>query len=247
MTIDGDDPQGPEDFETLENDFDTDLDDQNEDTDADEGQPQRGGQGDEEAQQPSRGSARIQRLANERDTYAQEAATARAEAEASRRELQNLLNGQNRQASDAQEQQRLAQMEPWERAEHIARQTEQRTLGVVARLERSIADQGDKAAFAAMCASKPAVAKVSAEVEKLHSEQIRNGGTPPPRDVIAAFVIGQAVLNGAAKARTTQARTAATNVAREKAAPVNSSSDVRGGATKGETVARRERLQNFSI
>ena len=43
MTIDGDDPQGPEDFETLENDFDTDLDDQNEDTDADEGQPQRGG------------------------------------------------------------------------------------------------------------------------------------------------------------------------------------------------------------
>ena len=200
-----------------------------------------------EARQPTRGNARIQRLASERDTYAQEAAAARAEAEASRRQLAELLNGQNRQASAAQEQQRLAQMEPWERAEYIARQTQQQTQGIVARLERSIADQGDKAAFAAICATRPAVAKVSAEVEKLYTDQIRAGGTPPPREVIASYVIGQAVLNGAAKARTTQARAAAANVSRERAAPVTSGSDVRGSNSKSETVARRERLRDLSI
>lgn len=235
---------GGDDFDAIDDTLD--LDDQdnaNPDDLDDQGRPQ----GEQGAQQPSRGSARIQRLATERDTYAQEAAAARAEAEASRRELQALLSGQQRQSSEAQEQQRLAQMEPWERAEYIARQTEQRTLGVVARLERSIADQGDRAAFASMCATKPAVAKVSAEVEKLHAEQIRNGGTPPPREVIAAYIIGQQVLAGAGKARATQARTAAGNVARERAAPTTTGSDVRGGGSKSASAALRERLRDATI
>jgi len=235
---------GAEDFDAFE---DTpDLDDQD-NADLQGAEHQRGEQEEQEAQQPSRGSARIQRLATERDTYAQEAAAARAEAEASRRELQALLSGQQRQSSEAQEQQRLAQLEPWERAEHIARQTEQRTLGVVARLERSIADQGDKAAFATMCAAKPAVAKISAEVETLHAQQIRDGGTPPPREVIAAYVIGQRMLEGASKARTTQARTAAANVTRERAAPVTSGSDVRGGGSKSASAQLRERLRDVNI
>ena len=233
---------GGDDFDALDENLD--LDDQD-NADLDGAQHQPGEQGEQGAQQPSRGSARIQRLATERDTYAQEAAAARAEAEASRRELQALLSGQQRQSSEAQEQQRLAQMEPWERAEYIARQTEQRTLGVVARLERSIADQGDKAAFASMCATRPAVAKVSAEVEKLHAEQIRNGGTPPPREVIAAYIIGQQVLNGASKARTSQARTAAANVSRERAAPTTTGSDVRGQG--GKTSSVRDRLRDVNI
>ena len=232
---------GGDDFDAIDDNLD--LEDQdNADLQGAEHQP--GQQGEQEEQPRSRGSARIQRLASERDTYAQEAAAAREAANAAQRELEALRNGQ-RQSSEAQEQQRLAQMEPWERAEYIARQTEQRTLGVVARLERSIADQGDKAAFAAMCATKPAVAKVSAEVEKLHAEQIRNGGTPPPREVIAAFIIGQQVLNGAGKARASQARTAAANVSRERAAPTTTGSDVRGQGGKASSV--RERLRDVNI
>jgi hypothetical protein len=231
-----------DDFDAIDDNLD--LDDQdNADLDGAEHQP--GAQGEQEEQPRNRGSARIQRLAGERDTYAREAAAARDAANAAQRELEALRNGQQRQSSEAQEQQRLAQMEPWERAEYIARQTEQRTLGVVARLERSIADQGDKAAFASMCATKPAVAKVSAEVEKLYAEQIRNGGTPPPREVIAAYIIGQQVLNGASKARTSQARTAAANVSRERAAPTTTGSDVRGQG--GKTSSVRDRLRDVNI
>jgi len=233
---------GGDDFDALDDNLDLEDQDNAQPDDLDD---QGGQQGEQGEPQRGRGNARIQRLATERDTYAQEAAAARAEAEASRRELQALLSGQQRQSSEAQEQQRLAQMEPWERAEYIARQTEQRTLGVVARLERSIADQGDKAAFASLCATKPAVAKVSAEVEKLHAEQIRNGGTPPPREVIAAYIIGQQVLNGASKARTSQARTAAANVSRERAAPTTPGSDVRGQG--GKTSSVRDRLRDVNI
>ena len=233
---------GGDDFDALDDNLD--LEDQdNADPEGAEHQP--GEQGEQEEQPRNRGSARIQRLAGERDTYAREAAAAREAANAAQRELEALRNGQQRQSSEAQEQQRLAQMEPWERAEYIARQTEQRTLGVVARLERSIADQGDKAAFASMCATRPAVAKVSAEVEKLHAEQIRNGGTPPPREVIAAYIIGQQVLNGASKARTSQARTAAANVSRERAAPTTTGSDVRGQG--GKTSSVRDRLRDVNI
>jgi len=233
---------GGDDFDA--NDELLDLEDQD-DADLQGAEHQPGQQEEQEEQPRSRGSARIQRLAGERDTYAREAAEAREAANAAQRELQALLSGQQRQSSEAQEQQRFAQLEPWERAEYIARQTEQRTLGVVARLERSIADQGDKAAFASMCATKPAVAKVSAEVEKLHAEQIRNGGTPPPREVIAAYVIGQSVLNGAGKARASQARTAAGNVARERAAPTTTGSDVRGQG--GKTSSVRDRLRDVNI
>lgn len=242
--MDPDDLNGGDADEYLD---DTEVLDQEDQDEADLGAPEHQEAPEAEARQPSRGNARIQRLASERDTYAQEAAAARAEAEASRRELQNLLSGQNRQASEAQEQQRLAQMEPWDRAEYIARQTQQQTQGVVARLERSIADQGDRASFAAICAAKPAVAKVSVEVEKLYSDQIKAGGIPPPREVIAAFVIGQAILDGAGKARSTQARAAAANVARERAAPVTSGSDVRGSNSKSESAARMERLRNQTI
>lgn len=235
---------GGDDFDALDDNLD--LEDQdNADLEGAEHQP--GEQGDKGAQQPSRGSARIQRLATERDTYAQEAAAARAEAEASRRELQALLSGQQRQSSEAQEQQRLAQMEPWERAEYIARQTEQRTLGVVARLERTIADQTDKATFASLCASVPAVAKVSAEVEKLHAGLIQSGGTPPPREMIADMLIGKQIREKATKARTTQARTAAANVSRERAAPVTTGSDVRGGGGKSASASLRERLRDANI
>ena len=235
---------GGDDFDAIDDTLD--LDDQdnaNPDDLDDQGRPQ----GEQGAQQPSRGSARIQRLATERDTYAQEAAAARAEAEASRRELQALLSGQQRQSSEAQEQQRLAQMEPWERAEYIARQTEQRTLGVVARLERSIADQSDKAVFATLAASVPAVAKVSAKVEELHAQLLANGGTPPPREMIADMLIGRQVRERASKARTTQARTAAANVARERAAPGATGSDVRGGGSKSASAQLRERLRDATI
>jgi hypothetical protein len=201
----------------------------------------------EQEQPRNRGSARIQRLASERDTYAQEAAAARAEAEVSRRQLQELLSGQQRQNSETQEAQRLAQMEPWERAEHIARQVEQRTLGVVGRLERTIADQTDKATFASLCASVPAVAKVSAEVEKLHAGLIQSGGTPPPREMIADMLIGKQIREKATKARTTQARTAAANVSRERAAPVTTGSDVRGGGGKSASASLRERLRDANI
>ena len=242
--MDDDLPLDGDDFDALDENLD--LDDQD-DADLEGAEHQPGQQGEQEEQPRSRGSARIQRLAAERDTYAQEAAAAREAAAAAERQLQALLSGQQRQSSEAQEQQRLAQMEPWERAEYTARQTEQRTLGVVARLERSIADQSDKAVFATLAASVPAVAKVSAKVEELHAQLLANGGTPPPREMIADMLIGRQVRERASKARTTQARTAAANVARERAAPGATGSDVRGGGSKSASAQLRERLRDATI
>lgn len=195
---------------------------------------------DAQAVKPSRAQARI------------EEATRRArEAEASAAELRQRLASieatQSRATEEARERQALEQMDPYQRAEYIAQRAEQRTTNAISQLEARLADADDRAAFAAACARNPAMARVQAEVEKQLADSRANGVTVQ-RSMLAAYLIGQRVMERAPAARAKQAKTAAVNISRERGRPVAGGSDAQGGRAKGDdAAARRERLKGQTI
>lgn len=198
-----------------------------------------GGREEGQVSRPSRAQARV-------EAAVREAREARERAEALEAQIRNLTNNQTRVSDEQAEAQRLAQMDPFERAEYLAQRAERNTGTAIQQLRQEMADNTDKASFAALCASNPALAKVKDEVERTLSDSRRNGVTLP-REVLAAYLIGQKVLAKAPAARTTAGKRAAERVSRERARPAGGGSDVTGGRTRDETAARRERLENASI
>ena len=192
-----------------------------------------------EVRQPSRAERRVQAALQ----TAEEAKRQTAELEA---RIRQLTEGQSRATHEQQEQARVAQMDPYERAEYAAQRAERNTQEIVGQLRQEMADNSDKATFAAKCAGNATLAKISDEVEQTLSELRRNGSTAP-RETVAAFLIGQKVLAKAPAARTSAGKRAAERVNRERARPAGGGSDVTGGRTRDEASARRERLNNASI
>lgn len=194
------------------------------------------------ARRPSRAQARIEALDRE-------AKSALERAEAAERRLQELQSGRSRseaQDQERQERERLERMLPEERAEYIARQTQTRLTGELNSLRGQIAESSDRAEFATACASNPTLAKVKDKVET-ELAKLRAGGTNVPRATLAAYLIGQQVLEKAPKARERAAKKAAVNLDRERARPAGGSSDAPRGRDNDDRAARDKRLENFTF
>ena len=208
-------------------------------------EPEPEGDGDEPqdeppARRPSRAQARIEAL----DRAVREA-TERAEA--AERRANEALNGTSRANAEQQERERLAQMDPLERAEYVARTAEQRTNQRLDAISRTMADSTDRAEFATACAANPALAKVKDEVEAELSK-LRAGNVNMPRGTLAAYLIGRKVLEKAPKARGRAEKRGAANLERERARPAGGSSDSPGrGRETNEKAARDKRLEDFTF
>lgn len=206
-------------------------------------------EGDEDGQaqvaaRPSRGQNRISAL-NER------ARAAEQEAETLRRRLADA-EAQRTAASSAetqrQEQERLAMMDPGERAEYIARQTAQRTEQMLNQMRFEAQDAADKAAFAALCAQNPAAAKVQDRVETYLAD-MRKAGTTAPRETVLRYVLGDMALSRAPRARAAGKRAEAAGRERQRVAAPNARGDTpqNSGRSMNEQAARRARLENVRI
>ena len=147
---------------------------------ADAGDEGFGGESSEEVKQPSRGQSRIQAATR----IAAEAKARADELERQVRELREERQSQSSQYQQEQERQALANMDPYERLEYqtqkIARDTETRFV----RLQQDMHDAQDKAAFAARCASNPALAGIAKDVEAAlaQSRSCLLYTSPSPRD-----------------------------------------------------------------
>jgi hypothetical protein len=246
------DPEDGEDFDDIQ-DFD-DTEDQQQDTDQSEDQQDlethqdlNAGDDEEEieeqpARRPSRAQARIEAL----DRELREARERAAEAERLAREA---LNGQTRTNTAEQERaerERLAQMDPWDRQEYLRRKDVEESRRQLGSLQAQIADSTDRAEFAAACAANAALAKVKDKVEA-ELTKLRANGQTVPRQTLAAYLIGQQVLEKAPKARERAAKKAAGNLDRERARPAGGASDAPRGRDKDERAARDKRLEDYTF
>lgn len=197
----------------------------------------------EPSRRPSRARTRIEALDRE-------VREAREREEAWKREREQLLAGQSRTSAeqrDREERERLAQMDPLERAEYLARATGQRVDQQIGALSRQIADSSDRAAFAEACAANPALAKVKDEVET-ELAKLRQGNVNMPRETLAAYLIGKSALSKAPKARASAAKRAAANLDRERARPAGGASDAPSrGRETDDKAARDKRLEGYAF
>lgn len=248
------DPEDGDDFDDIQ-DFD-DTDDQGPppEDDQDDGDDQSQQADDQDLdddpqppRQPSRLERRAEALAARRTQEFERVANEAAQrAEAAERRLQEALRGPSRADAERQERERLERMLPEERAEYIARNTENRLTGEIQALRREQADATDRSEFASACATNPSLARVKDQVETELSKLRANGQTVP-RKTLAAYLIGNAVLEKAPKARERAAKRAAGNLDRERAQPAGGASDAPRGREKDEKAARDKRLENYTF
>lgn len=184
-----------------------------------------------EARPAKRGASEEIRALRARAQEAERRAEAAEQAAASRR---------NEEAQRA-EQERLANMEPAERVEHVVNQR-------LARIEFQSWDSNDRVAFEAKAAGNPALSRIKDEVEETFRSQVASG-KPIDRQTIAAFLIGQKALAAAPRARAAGARSAAAGKERNAARPASGRGDVaRSPGRSTDTVAaRRARLEGLDI
>lgn len=234
-----------EDFDELDQ-----QDDQSEDQQSDEGLDDQQDDQSEDQQieeQPARQSRSQQRI----ETLNREARESRERAEAAERRLNDILAGTTRQSAQDQaraEEQRLAQMEPWERAEYRATVAEQRTAQAVQSIRNEIAEANDRAEFTQARTANPALDRVSERVEA-ELQKLRANGMTAPRMTIAKYLIGEDLLNRAPKARAGAAKKAAANLSRERARPAGGASDVSSNsrAPQDDRAARMKRLEGVTF
>ena len=183
-----------------------------------------------------RGSERIQRLVTEQTQL-------RNELEQLRRERQQWQQNQQQQ-TEQQERERLALMNPEERAEYRITQHERRMDARLRQSELTNQATMDKASYDAQAASNPTYKRYSAEVERMFAEQMAKGA-PVDRITILKHILGAKALEGAAAAPR-QRRAANTRVERERVAPSSGKGDQQRPSTRRMSTAE-ERLKDVLI
>lgn len=226
--------------EELEDEDPDDQDDDPEDGDADEGDDEQEG---EPAQRPTRGQNRVA-------TLSREAREAKDRADRAERELQDLRAQQTRAPAEtpAARAERLAGMTEAQRLEYLIQEQGQNFQAQIAQTNFNNWESGDQAAFRALSATNPAVAKLAAKVE-VELKAMRAQGQNASRETIAKYLLGEAALNRAPRAAAKGARTAAAGRERQQGRPGAGRGDVApGGARKGsEAAQRRARLEGLEI
>ena len=182
---------------------------------------------------------------------------AKAEAEALRREMDQIrqqTQGRQTAEQEAAERARLELMAPDEKVEYLLRKQEQGFNARFSQLQYQTWDANDRQSYVAACADQTArgkaLASVRDEVERQRDQLISQGKAVPDRATIAAYLIGQRVLNNGAKAVKKQAAKGAENIQRQTAKPGAGRGDVGGGNERrggSETEQRKSRLENLQI
>jgi len=238
-----------EDFDDIQ-DFDEPEDQDDQSQEGQDGEEDQSNDPDAEeppSRQPSRAQRRIEELDRRTREFERVAQEARERAEAAERRLNEVLNGTSRAEAERRERERIANMDPDERLAYQARQSEERTSRELLSLRQQVADSTDRSEFAAACAANPALAKVKDQVEA-ELKKLRASGTDVPRGTLAAYLIGQQVLEKAPKARERAVKRAAANLDRERARPTGGASDAPArGRTNDDKAARDKRLENFTF
>lgn len=219
-------------------DEESDLSAQQRDEEGDDGEPPSRGAG-EPAPEP-RGSARVQRLAND-------ARLAREEAEKARRDLEEFKRQQQWQREQQQEREdrdRLALMTPDERADYRISRFEQTQRQRDQQRDLQLMAQLDKATFDAAAASNPVYRRMAAQVEQTFQEQMRKGA-PTDRKTILAYLIGLQALEGAANPGPAK-RTARKRLDGQTVKPSRPAGDQAATSTRKPSTAE-ERLKDVLI
>jgi hypothetical protein len=183
---------------------------------------------------------------------------AKAEAEALRREMDQIrqqTQGRQTAEQEAAERARLELMPPEERMEHLLRKQEQGFNARFAQIQYQTWDANDRQSYHSACsdptARGKALASVRDETERQAAQLRASGQAVPPRETIAAYLIGQRVLANGAKAVKKQADKGKENISRQTTKPGSGRGDVGGGnerrGTGTEADQRRDRLSNLQI
>jgi hypothetical protein len=214
-----------------------------EDTEISAEQPSDGGDAGEPPPAPARQPAREQRGSDRIQRLVAEQTTLRNELEQLKRERQQWQNNQQQQ-TEQQERERVALMNPEERAEYRITQYERRTEQRLRQSELNNQAAMDKASYDATAASNPTYKRYSAEVERMFAEQMAKGA-PVDRTTILKHILGAKALEGAAQAPR-QRRAANTRVERERVIPSTGKGDQQRPSTRRMSTAE-ERLKDVLI
>lgn len=140
---------------------------------------------------------------------------------------------------------RLAEMEPWERAETIARMTADNVQGQLNQIRWDAQESADRTSFDALCAREPAAAKLKDAVEE-RLALMRKSGTTVNRETLYTHMLGERARANVGRATGKAQRTATANRDRQASRPGNGRGDVAASDTRrGNTASAREkRLEN---
>lgn len=245
-------PTGEDDAQ-VENQFD----DENIEDEADEAGEQGGVEDEDESQdgEDAEGDVAARDAAPRREAAQRETAVvraqrlareARAEADKNARELASLREEMQRARQPVetpeQEAARLAIMDPEQRAEYRFNKAMENQNRQMAQMQARMADQSDKSAFLAACASDPLLKTVAADVET-ELANIRRQGQNVDREALANYLIGKRARSRAPKALAKQRQTGERNIARQQGRPGAGRSD-REPENRRSDDARRRRLED---
>lgn len=185
----------------------------------------------------SRASQRIQKEIARRKEIEQKYSTLEREIAEIRAAQQAPRVDPAEQARQAQiEAEQVALMSPAQVAQYYAEKTRREMQAERQQDRIFLQEQNDRANFTALQATDPLARKYADEVERVVSEQKRNGMTVS-REVALNFVIGQAMRKRAAGAGTRQGKAAGARVAGATTKPGRTNGDAsgdRGGRRSGD-------------
>ena len=176
-----------------------------------------------------------------------DAKAAREDAAQTRRELNDLRNGQNSEVESERERQALANMDPYERLEYSSRKALAATEAKLAGIEFRMADSADRTDFTSKASRSAALASVADEVEAALLT-MRANNTTAPRETVAAYLLGQRAIARGAAAKTRAGKAGAARIDRASGKPTGARSDVRAEAPRNDSKeARFQRIKDMSI
>lgn len=177
------------------------------------------------------------------------AAEAKREAAELRERIAQMEARSNEQPRETavQREQRLANLEPWERTEALWQEDSAAMRQQLARIEWESKETADKAAYESLCTRASVAAKLKDEVETRLTE-MRKAGTTAPRETVLRWVIGDRALANGNKAAGKARNTAAGNRDRQATRPSNGRGDVAPEGRRGTTdQARQKRLDTYQL
>lgn len=188
------------------------------------------------AAQPTRGQTRIQRLAAERDAARAEAAELRGYRQAlEQRPVAPPVDYQAQQRQQLQAlQERWEQMSPAqaiiEALQYGAQQQQQQSF----LQQKLIEDRIDQQAYATEARTSAQHQRYRDRVEQIVATERRNGNFAITRQDVLYRLIGEDVVNRAARAAPVQRRTAATRTASQQTRPTGARGDGGGASRRPE-------------
>ena len=178
---------------------------------------------------------------------------AKAEADATRAELNRLQqerHGRTLAEQQAEERAKLELMSPDDKLDYLLRKQEQGFSGALNQLRFEQADGKDQSRFESLCARTPAFSAIADEVEA-ELQKMRRGGSTAPRETIATYLIGKKAVERASKGgKAKQAAKGSGRVQSERVAAPATRSEAPGGAQRrsGSDAAKRaDRLKDIQI